>query len=101
MKIPGFILSVYMLLLAVFPCCLVDDCPDDKTVQTGTHQPGDRDCGNCSPFFSCEGCSFASATHEATLFDLALPGIKQVYTVFKTPFVHDIHYEFWQPPRLG
>lgn len=101
MKIPAYLLCLYMLLLAVFPCCLVDDCPDDKVEQSASHQAGDEDCGNCSPFFSCEGCAFASAAAEPVHFNMAVLPLKQVYTGFTLPFIADMHYDFWQPPRLG
>ncbi len=103
MKLLGYILSVYMLLLAVFPCCLVDDCPDDKiqTEEIAHHQNGDKDCGSCSPFFSCEGCAGVSATVEPLHFDIVSLPAKQVYTGFLSPFISDVHYDFWQPPKLG
>lgn len=92
-----------MLLLAVFPCCLVDDCPDDKTEteQAAGHQNGDKDCGSCSPFFSCEGCASVSATIEPLYFSIVSLPVKQVYTGFLSPFISDVHYDFWQPPKLG
>jgi hypothetical protein len=90
-----------MLLLAVFPCCLVDDCPDDKTEQTASHQNGDEDCGNCSPFFSCEGCAFVSAAAEPAQYVLQPLPIVNIYTGFLLPIFSDIHYDFWQPPKLG
>ena len=47
MKLIGYILAVYLLLLAVVPCCAFDECPDDKatTEQTEDHKTGDKDCG--------------------------------------------------------
>ena len=96
-------MSVYMLLLAVFPCCLVDDCPDDKiqAEKTADHQNGDKDCGSCSPFFSCEGCASVSATIEPLCFSIVSLPVKPVYAGFLSPFISDVHYDFWQPPRLG
>lgn len=103
MKLAGYILSIYMLLLATFPCCLVDDCPEDKlrTEKSADHQNGDKDCGNCSPFFSCEGCASVSATIEPFYFSIVSLPVKQVYTGFLSPFVSDVHYDFWQPPKIG
>ncbi|MFC0774158.1 DUF6660 family protein [Terrimonas alba] len=103
MKWLGYILSLYMLLLAVFPCCLVDDCPDDKTKteQLAGHENGDEDCGNCSPFFNCEGCAAVSMTIETVYFDMTSLPVKQVYTGFLTSVIPDVHYDFWQPPKLG
>ncbi|HZI53939.1 MAG TPA: DUF6660 family protein [Chitinophagaceae bacterium] len=103
MKLVGYIFSAYMLLLAIFPCCMVDDCPDDKILseQTSNHQNGDEDCGSCSPFFNCEGCASVSATIEPVFFNIIYFPVKTVYTGFIYPFIPDIQYDFWQPPKLG
>ncbi|HLF33042.1 MAG TPA: DUF6660 family protein [Cyclobacteriaceae bacterium] len=58
------ILSVYILLLAVIPCCVFDQCPKDAIksemiyqADNKTHQGGDKDgCGACSPFVTCNTC---------------------------------------------
>ena len=104
MKPLAFILSIYILLLALFPCCTVDDCPDEKaeTEQAAGHQAGDNDnCGNCSPFFSCEGCASVSVSAESMSFQIISFPVKSVYTEFIAPYIPDIQYEFWQPPKLG
>lgn len=91
-----------MLLLAVFPCCTFDDCPEDKiqTEQTAGHKNGDADCGTCSPFFNCEGCASVTTTVEPIYFAIHALPVLQVYTGFLSPFVDDVHYDFWQPPKL-
>ena len=104
MKWFSYIFSVYLLLLAIFPCCAVDDCPDEKpaTEKAANHQKGDTDdCGSCSPFFSCEGCATATITleaaHDMTTSFFSPPE----YTEFITASIPAVHYDFWQPPRLG
>jgi hypothetical protein len=102
MQFAGYILSFYMLLLAVVPCCRFDECPEEKiAIETGTnHEEGDEDCGSCSPFFNCEGCASVSVTPEPILFMLWRPVVQQVFTGFICPVVTEIQYEFWQPPKL-
>ena len=102
MKGFSYILSIYMLLLAVFPCCAFDDCPEDKiqTEQPANHESNDEDCGTCSPFFNCEGCVSVSATVEAVYFNMVSLPVKQEYAGFLSPFIPDVHYDFWQPPKL-
>jgi hypothetical protein len=102
MKWPSYILSVYMLLLAVLPCCAFDDCPEDKIQkeQAANHENGDEDCGTCSPFFNCEGCASATATIDHVYYNIISLPVKQVYTGFLSPYIRDIHYDFWQPPKL-
>ena len=92
-----------MLLLAVFPCCAFDDCPEDKIQieQSADHGSGDEDCGTCSPFFNCEGCASATTTIEAVHYNIISFPSKQEYAGFLFPLIPDVHYDFWQPPQLG
>lgn len=99
----GYILAIYLIALSIVPCCSFDDCPDDKTVteQTARHESDDEDCGSCSPFFNCEGCAPATISTPAVSFTIVAPEVKRVYTGFIPSFIPDVHYDFWQPPRLG
>ena len=103
MKVFGYILSLYLILLSVVPCCSFDDCANDNpaTEQTAQHEKGDEDCGTCSPFFNCEGCAPATINVPTTSFTIVAPEVKRVYTGFIPSFIPDVHYDFWQPPRLG
>jgi len=103
MKIFACIFSLYLALLTVIPCCAFDDCPDDKaeTEQAANHENGDEDCGTCSPFFNCEGCATASVNTSIVSFTLTPLTVSKSYTEFLEPFMPDVHYDFWQPPKLG
>jgi len=81
----------------------VDDCREEKNVsqQASNHQNGDEDCGNCSPFFSCEGCAHVSATFDPISFSIISLTTKSVYTGFICPYISEIQFDFWQPPKLG
>ncbi len=101
MKFTGFILAFYLILLSAVPCCAFDDCPDDKTELTTNHESGDEDCGNCSPFFSCEGCATATVAFESVQFDVPAMQVISVFTGYKQTSLPQIDYDFWQPPKLG
>jgi hypothetical protein len=107
MKLAGYILAVYLLLLSAVPCCAFDDCPDDKmdlstgTEQNSSHEEGDGDCGNCSPFFSCEGCASATISSQTISFEFSLPQVSAVHTVYLQALLPSAEYDFWQPPRIG
>jgi hypothetical protein len=103
MKLTGYILAFYLILLSVVPCCSFDSCPDDKvaTEQADQHESGDKDCGACSPFFNCEGCAPATINVNTSSFAILSPEVKRVYTGFIPSFIPNVHYDFWQPPRLG
>jgi len=82
---------------------MVDDCPDEKVQaqKVTDHQNGDEDCGSCSPFFSCEGCAAVSATVEPLFTSIIFLPAGRPYTGFRSPFISDVHFDFWQPPRLS
>jgi hypothetical protein len=107
MKLAGYILAVYLLLLSAVPCCAFDDCPDDKmdlptgAEQNSSHEEGDGDCGNCSPFFSCEGCAAATISSQTISFEFSLPQVLAVYTIYLQALLPSVEYDFWQPPRIG
>jgi hypothetical protein len=101
MKIAGYILTFYLLLLSAVPCCAFDNCPDDKMEQSANHEEGDGDCGNCSPFFSCEGCAPATISLQPISIEIAPVEIISVYTFFQSSFLPSMEYSIWQPPKLS
>lgn len=101
MRLPGFILAFYILLLSAVPCCAYDDCPDDKPVQSSQHQPGDNDCGNCSPFFNCEGCATATLSADPPQYEIDPIQDMPVFTGYIHESLAQVHFDFWQPPRIG
>lgn len=101
MKFSGFILAFYLILLAAVPCCAIDNCPDDKTEKSASHENGDDDCGTCSPFFSCEGCATASIAYEPAQFDFTAIFSAAVYTQYLQISLPEAELDFWQPPKLS
>lgn len=101
LKIVGYILAFYLILLAAVPCCAFDNCPDEKQEQKANHNTGDEDCGSCSPFFSCEGC--ATATISVELFQIEITPLPTIssYTNYIQQQLPKVEFEFWQPPKLG
>ncbi len=100
MKVSAFILSAYLLFLFAVPCCSFDNCPEEKTAQETNHQKGDGDCGNCSPFFTCTGCSGITASFENNNLEIIPVFASHQYAGFILSLIPDVHYEFWQPPKL-
>lgn len=101
MKVIAFILSAYLLFLFAVPCCSFDNCPEEKTVQQTDHEKGDGDCGTCSPFFTCTGCSGFTVS-PSEINSAIIPFIsKNQFSTYHVSLVADISYDFWQPPKLG
>ena len=107
MKICGYILAFYLILLSAVPCCAFDVCPEDKmdlsaeAEQSANHETGDEDCGSCSPFFSCGGCATATVDFQQANLDLASLQDSPVYTFYLQTSLPWVDYDFWQPPRLS
>ena len=101
MKFTSFILAFYLILLSAVPCCAFDDCPDDKTELAANHENGDEDCGNCSPFFSCEGCAIAAIVYHLAQFESSSLQVSPVYSAYMQLSLPQFDYDFWQPPKLG
>jgi hypothetical protein len=101
MKIVGYVLAFYLILLSAVPCCAFDGCPDDKTEQTTNHESGDEDCGNCSPFFSCEGCATATIAYRLVSFEFVSLQVLPVYTTYIQVSLPQVNYDFWQPPKIS
>lgn len=103
MKVALFIFSLYLLFLTAIPCCSFDNCPEDKikTEQTADHKTGDDDCGNCSPFFSCNACTGNTFTATFLNFQFIFLSTDRAYAGYIASAIPVINYDFWQPPKLA
>jgi hypothetical protein len=101
MKVIAFILAAYLLFLFAIPCCAFDNCPEDKTAQAADHEKGDGDCGSCSPFFTCTGCSGFTVSLDNNSIEIVPAFTSHQYGGFILSSIPDVHYDFWQPPKLG
>lgn len=99
MKFVSYILAFYLILLSVVPCCSFDECKEEITEVAADHEDEPKDCGNCSPFFSCEGCATATISFLPAQFGIAPLIISAVYPEFFQGSLPDIDYDFWQPPK--
>jgi len=101
MKVLAFILSAYFVFLFAVPCCTFDNCAEDKIAQQADHQKDDDGCGSCSPFFTCTGCSGFTVSAENNNIEIIPPLIDQQFAGYILSSIPDVHYDFWQPPKLG
>ncbi|MEO9004698.1 MAG: DUF6660 family protein [Ginsengibacter sp.] len=101
MKIFALLFSLYILALALVPCCAVADCQDEAPIsqKADSRQHNDA-CQNCSPFNQCGNCV------GFTLTGSDIPMDRSVHAAALTFFHSAQHYSakfissFWQPPRL-
>jgi hypothetical protein len=106
MKVFAFILSAYLVFLVAIPCCTLDNCSEYKSVLETNHEkndgsaPADRDCGSCSPFFTCTGCFGFTVSIESNNFEIISYISGHSYTGYILTRIPDAHFDFWQPPKL-
>ena len=101
MKVITFILSAYLLFLFAVPCCSFDNCSEEKTTQAQEHQKRDGDCGNCSPFFTCTGCSGFTITPSEKSSELISFSFDKQYADYIVSSIPETDHDFWQPPKIG
>jgi hypothetical protein len=100
MKVIAFILSAYLIVLLAVPCCSFDNCPEENIPIQTEHEEQNKDCGSCSPFFTCTSCS--GFTVSALINSELISFISHnQYPSFNVSIVPDMNYDFWQPPKLG
>jgi hypothetical protein len=100
MKVLAFILSAYLVFLFAIPCCTFDNCPEDKLESAINHEQDDEDCGSCSPFFTCTGCSGFTVLFQIANLEIVPAFSGQRYAGYILSLIPDVHYDFWQPPKL-
>lgn len=101
MKVVAFILSAYLLILLTVPCCAFDNCREEKKSQQNNQGKGDGDCGNCSPFFTCPGCSGFTVSFQENNLEIISSFSDQQYAGYILAIIPDVHCDFWQPPKLA
>ena len=101
MKVIAFILSAYLVFLFAIPCCSFDNCSEDELALQSDHEEDDDDCGSCSPFFTCTGCSGFTVSVQNSNIEIIPPLMDQQFAGYILSSIPDVHYDFWQPPKLG
>ena len=100
MKVFAFILAAYLLFLFAIPCCTFDNCAEDKIVLQSDHEEDEDDCGSCSPFFTCTGCSGFTVTTGVINSELISFFPNNQYPGYIVSSIPEVNYDFWQPPKL-
>jgi len=104
MRLLCFILSVYVIMLTVKPCC-ADDCRTEQTTKTeqASKLPfKNKECPGCSPFFTCGTCvGFVVAKPFTLDLKLIAESPAKIYADYQQPHVKHVPLSIWQPPQLS
>jgi len=97
----GYILSVYILLSAIVPCSLFDDCEGDQQTEQQSKKPADKDCTACTPFCLCSSAhNFTHNKMNAAIAPVTSIS-EQQYSEYSSSPVSAYRSSLFQPPRLG
>jgi hypothetical protein len=88
----AILFSIYILVLAGFPCISKDDCSRSKSTTEQT-----KNC--CSPFFACNTCTGFTLTK--TNLNVAIPAIprNRENSLYRFSLKSAFYYAIWQPPK--
>ncbi|WP_394342460.1 DUF6660 family protein [Mucilaginibacter limnophilus] len=102
MKFLYLILSVYVLMLSVIPCCTNDICNkvvvEQANIKNGYNT--NSNCAACSPFYCCVSCTGFVVLPETIQYATIVTVITGQYSLYPTSSVKDLPLPIWQPPRL-
>lgn len=105
MKLLCLILSVYVVLLSIRPCCSDNDCQGKQVVKkelAGKSPIKEKECPGCSPFFTCGSCVGFLITKPLTLaLKLIAETPAKIYARYQQPYVQQVSLSIWQPPQLS
>ncbi|MGF7080914.1 hypothetical protein ABIB50_003274 [Mucilaginibacter sp. UYCu711] len=102
-KILCLILSIYVVLLSLKPCCADKDCQAMNLQKVNSEkQSHKKECTGCSPFFTCGSC-VGFIISKPFLFTSSLIKDNPIksYIPYEQPATKEITLTIWQPPKIG
>jgi hypothetical protein len=102
-KLFTHLLTVYVLLLSMFPCPEELFCADDDSTAVAlTSTPADDDCeDDCPPFCNCDCCAVPMMRNCSCLHITSPEQFVVHHALIKTLSLSDIYRPIWQPPQLS
>jgi len=100
-KLLCLIITIYVTVLSIKPCCADNDCRDKKEL-AGKSPVKEKECLGCSSFFTCGTCTGFIVTKSFTpeLNPFARSS-NYTYADYPEPGLQQISLTIWQPPQLG
>lgn len=90
MKLITLIISIYVLLMAVIPCCNFDNCEGDRH---------DEPQGICSPFFNCHSCSVPVVLERTIHIEPVTAIVYPAYIEYQAGSLPGYTGNCWNPPK--
>jgi len=104
MKTICFILSCYVSVLSVVPCCVDDYCDDEIKIEESSTENQDQNDDNsyngCSPFITCGTCTGFTFSNADYNFQ-PITCVKSKFILYQQGFDKNYFTEIWQPPKIS
>jgi hypothetical protein len=95
------LLSIYVIMLSVKPCCADNDCQNQKEF-AGKTPVKEKECTGCSPFFTCGTCiGFIVSKPFLISLPVSTESALQYYTQYSQPFIQKVILSIWLPPKIS
>jgi hypothetical protein len=105
MKIFAFIMAFLVLALSILPCADKGDVLNRGKAKTQiaetTHEQGDQQEDDCSPFCHCTCCATFSINHFIATIIIIPPQDDKTQTAYLPYNVIAVAIPVWQPPQLA
>lgn len=96
-RVACIIFTVYLLLLAIMPCCgCIDVAESDISFSQGNHTHEKK---TCTPFCACASCAIEILIHENSLGTVNnFTELSVVYFSNRVPNTINASISVWRPP---
>ncbi|HTM98241.1 MAG TPA: DUF6660 family protein [Pedobacter sp.] len=103
MKKLAYLLSLVVMILSIAPCCALEDHSKQTKTAVGLKKqtsPTEDCCQDCSPFYTCGGCS-GFMTSPLIGFSIQLQAVIPAHfnNAYLQSFADGIRPNIWQPPK--
>ncbi len=97
----AYILAIYILLSAVVPCSIIDNCEEEEHTEQTSNSEHEKDCNNCSPFSICSSASGFTLTAANTSLEPVEFHNSPTYSEYCFSSKSEYYPSLFQPPRVG
>jgi hypothetical protein len=99
MKVSGFIMAFYLLLLAAIPCRDNEECKTlTKTEATSGHNEHEEE-EDCTPFCVCACCPSPVHVSDLAVENFSVAAFSSKPFLINSSVKSFISHSIWQPPR--
>ena len=96
-----YIFSFYILLSAVVPCSIFDQCEEEEHLEQAKGSDEEQECSNCSPFSSCSSTAGFTVTSLSISTEPVDCFNSPTSDLYHFPSRSEYYPKLFQPPRVA